>query len=647
VKRRPRAILPWLGGFLTLYLVAPFAAGIANLGTADWNGADWQGLGSACFLSVLSATTATLLVALGGIPLGYLLARRPGKAMALLGFIVQLPLALPPLASGILLLFLLGYASPIGALTHGALTDSFIGIVLAEAFVAAPFLIIASRSAFAALDPVLEDVATTLGHGPGSVFLRASLPLAWRAILAGMLLCWLRAFGEFGATVMVAYHPYSLPVYTYVAFGSEGLPAMMPVLVPTLGAALGVMLFATLLAPARAGRPQAATAAPIAEIATKATEPASSTAAPYPARSLSFAFRRELDGFVLDIGANTTAKRIALLGASGSGKSLTLRAIGGLDAGAGDRLVFDDQDLSAEPPERRGIAYVPQSYGLFPHLTAERQLHFAINSDPKRARAWFTRLGLTGLGHRFPEELSLGQQQRVAIARAFSRPAGLLLLDEPFSALDAPLRAQLRRELRGLQDEVDATTILVTHDPEEAFYLADEILVLQAGRVLQSGAVNDVFARPRNRTVARLLGAETTAVGIVLSDRLIDIGGRVSLVVSDPALQPGLRVGWSVSPDRVRVVAAGGYPGMILEVGPAVAGRQALRCRLGDALLTVQQEANDRLEPGPVQIAVPPSAVQVWPIGEETCIRTSAGQPSRGSLSFDDDLAHHARGITS
>ena len=160
------------------------------------------------------------------------------RRAALLGFLVQLPLALPPLASGMLLLFLVGYATPLGRLTGGALTDSFAGIVLAEVFVAAPFLIIAARSAFAAIDPVLEDVAATLGRGPLYVFFRVSLPIAWPAILSGLLLAWLRAFGEFGATVMVAYHPYSLPVYTYVAFGSQGLPAMLPVLLPTLALAL-------------------------------------------------------------------------------------------------------------------------------------------------------------------------------------------------------------------------------------------------------------------------------------------------------------------------------------------------------------------------------------------------------------------------
>jgi ABC-type molybdate transport system permease subunit len=183
--------------------------------------------------------------------------------MGAIGFLVQLPLALPPLASGVLLLFLVGRHGLLGRLTGSSLTDSFAGTVLAETFVAAPFLIIAARSAFAAIDPVL-GVAATLGHGRSATFLRISLPLAWPAMRAGLLLAWLRAFGEIGATVMVAYHPYSLPVYTYVAFGSQGLAAMLPVLLPALAAALivmGLSSASTRRAPIRGGRAAASQAA--------------------------------------------------------------------------------------------------------------------------------------------------------------------------------------------------------------------------------------------------------------------------------------------------------------------------------------------------------------------------------------------------
>ncbi len=331
-------------------------------------------------------------------------------------------------------------------------------------------------------------MAATLGHGPARVFLRASLPLAWRAILAGMLLCWLRAFGEFGATVMVAYHPYSLPVYTYVAFGSEGLPAMIPVLVPTLGVALLVMLAA-----ADSRRPEGAARRPRPK--RQHWRPPGRPPCPHRSqrhrRVSPSTARWRVSPSMFRVTPPRDASRCSAPRAPAS-RSRS-RALAGLDHHPGDRLWLGGRDLSVLRPEQRGIAYVPQSYGLFPHLTTARQLSFAADADADagRARYWLNRMGLDGLEQRLPEALSLGQQQRVAIARAFSRPAAsLLLLDEPFSALDAPLRAQLRQELRQLQEEVAVTTILVTHDPEEAFFLADTLIVLQAGRVLQSGPVN-------------------------------------------------------------------------------------------------------------------------------------------------------------
>ncbi|MCB8882426.1 ATP-binding cassette domain-containing protein [Acidisoma cellulosilytica] len=613
MARRGRwPVLPVLGALLAVYLAAPFVAGIAHLGLADWRGADWQGLGQATLVSVFSATAATVLIALGGIPLGYLLAKRPGPAMGLLGFLVQLPLALPPLSSGILLLFLLGYASPIGQLTHGALTDSLIGIVLAETFVAAPFLIIAARSAFAEVDPVLEDVARTLGHRPGSVFLRVSLPLAGRGILAGLLLAWLRAFGEFGATVMVAYHPYSLPVYTYVAFGGEGLPAMVPVLLPTLGAALLVMLAATaIVSPNRRRERPAETGSALPPPAFALTEPAA-------VQEFTFALARQLDGFSLDVAYSGTARRIAILGPSGSGKSLTLRALAGLDARGGDRLVIGDRIWDSASAEDRRVAYVPQSYGLFPHLTAERQLGFARDADLAQARHWFGTLGLAGLEQRRPAALSLGQQQRVAIARALGRPADLLLLDEPFAALDTPLRAELRAALRALQREIAATSVLVTHDPADAFALADDIIILDGGRVLQAGPVNTVFLRPRSALVARLLGAEGAAFGQVVAPDLIAIGGEMTLAVSGPALRPGAPIGWTVSADRIRILTDGGLPAAIIAIEPPVAGRQRVIIRLGDAELPVIQAPDEDLRLGPVQVIVPPGAIQIWDRDAET-----------------------------
>jgi ABC-type Fe3+/spermidine/putrescine transport system ATPase subunit/ABC-type sulfate transport system permease component len=584
-RRRSPATLAVLASLLAIYLIAPFGAGLSRARVADWGSAD--------------------------------LARRPGRAMALLGFIVQLPLALPPLASGVLLLFLLGYSSPLGQLTNGALTDSFTGIVLAEAFVAAPFLIIAARSAFAGIDPELEDVAATLGHRPWSVFLRVSLPLAWRATMAGLLLAWLRAFGEFGATVMVAYHPYSLPVFTYVAFGSEGLPAMMPVLVPTLLAAIAVMA-GSLFFSSPALRRRSAHGASAANGPMCPDAPAMSVANLVGATpekrgmDLDFAFRHRLDGFALDVAWRTSARRLAILGASGSGKSMTLRLIAGLDRAEAAALRLDGRDLSDFPPETRGIAYVPQSYGLFPNLPVSRQIRFPVDCDSARVRHWTARLGLTGLERRHPDELSLGQQQRVALARALSRRASLLLLDEPFSALDAPLRARLRRELVELQQELDATTIVVTHDPVEAALLADELLLLDAGHVLQSGPIGTVFLRPANEIVARLLGAVNIGRGRAIASDRIDVGNDVVLAVAGPPLPPGDHIGWSVRPEHIRFAPDAPYPARILNVGDVREGQRGLTVQLGEAVLHAVTDPGYPVEHALCRVAIDPQALQVW-----------------------------------
>jgi molybdate transport system ATP-binding protein/molybdate transport system permease protein len=534
--------------------------------------------------------------------------------MAVLGFVVQLPLAMPPLASGVLLLFLVGPYTPLGLLTHGTLTDSFTGIVLAETFVAAPFLIVAARSAFASVDPVLEDVAATLGWGTSRVFIKVSLPLAWPAIRAGLLLAWLRAFGEFGATVMVAYHPYSLPVYMYVVFGGQGLPAMIPILLPAAAAAIAVFALSTIPA-ARAPRGGRTVMDERLSVATARIDGQSQISArnskPVSGAGLTFQFHRRVGAFELDVAWATRARRLAILGPSGSGKTMTLRLFAGLDRAESSVLCLGDRNLSKLPADARGVAYVPQNYGLFPHLTVARQLLFAAGAEALVARHWIDRLDLSGLEGRLPVELSLGEQQRVALARALVRPANLVLLDEPFSALDAPLRRRLREELRQLQREIDVTTIIVTHDPDEAALLGEEILVLDHGRVLQAGKCEAVFVRPANGTVARLLGAQNVNLGIALNKDQIEVGGGVRIAVAGSPLSPGERVGWSVRPEEIRVDNDGCYKATIQEIASFGAMLQLI-VQLGDAQLSALAQRTADVRIGPCRLNIDPRSIQLW-----------------------------------
>lgn len=549
--------LSWLAALLAVYLCAPFLASIPQVGAADWHGVDWNATLSAVAVSAGSASVASLVILIGGVPLGYLLARSTSRRAAFLGFIVQLPLALPPLTSGVLLLFLLGPYSWVGQLTGGALTDSFAGIVLAETFVAAPFLIIAARSAFAAVDPMFEDVAATLGHRAGSRFFRVTLPVAWPAISAGLALAWLRAFGEFGATVMVAYHPYSLPVYTYVVFGGQGLPAMMPLLLPTLAIAI---VCAAISIYSRNGRATSNVQRVNADDADETRQ--AHTLIDTDDRRLSVALKKRLGSFDLEINWAPQTRRLAIIGTSGSGKSMTLRLIAGLETGQQAMVSIGGTSLNDLPPEARKIGYMPQDYGLFPHMTVAQQLAFPLNADAASARQWVDHLGLSSLLGRLPHELSFGQRQRVALARALTQHSQLLLFDEPFAALDTPRRRRLQQSLRELQREISAVTIIVTHDPDEAALLADEVLLIEHGRVLQAGSVIDVFERPATLRAAELLGLHNIGQGTLVEPGVIELGGSLRLRVAH-AIPTGGEIMWRVPALAISRAENGAFEGVV------------------------------------------------------------------------------------
>ena len=607
MKRIAARPLFWLAALLAAYLCAPFIASVPQLGAADWANIDWHATWSAVGISAASASVASLVILIGGVPLGYFLARSNSRKVAILGFVVQLPLALPPLTSGVLLLFLLGPYSGIGRLTGGTLTDSFAGIVLAETFVAAPFLIIAAKSAFAAVDPVFDDVAATLGHHAGSRFFRVVLPVAWPAIRAGLALAWLRAFGEFGATVMVAYHPYSLPVYTYVVFGGQGLPAMMPLLLPTLAIAIvcaALSLYSRQTGAAQLENGDDAAIQPV-------SQPPSTEAAPL---QLAFQLTRHLGAFDLDVAWAPTTRRLAIIGPSGSGKSLTLRLIAGLDHNENGAVRLGTTDLNALPPERRQIGYMPQDYGLFPHMTVAQQLAFPVDADAASARYWLEHLGLATLLGRLPHQLSFGQRQRVALARALTRHSQLLLFDEPFAALDTPRRRRLQQSLRALQREIAAVTIVVTHDPDEAALLADEVLVIETGRVLQAGPIDTVYEQPATMRVAELLGLHNVGEGVMREDGVLEIGDGLRVETAATAarsIAAGQRVMWRVSSHALVATADGPHLGTIDAV-ELRRGERYIRVEIGGAYFDIASE-DMRLRHGSQhRFTIASAGVSVW-----------------------------------
>jgi ABC-type sulfate/molybdate transport systems ATPase subunit/ABC-type sulfate transport system permease component len=532
--RSPRP-LRWLGALLVLYLAYPVGAFVYRLFDGQNEGWSSPGLWSALWVSVEGATISVLIGVVTGIPLAYVLARRRGWLSSAVGVVVQFPLAVPPLISGILLIYIVGPYTFLGQLSGERLTQTMYGVVIAQSFVSLPFLVVVARSAFRAVDPSLDDVAATLGHGPLARFLRVDVPAAADGIRAGMILMWLRAFGEYGTTVVLAYHPYSLPVYVDNLFSSAPLSQAEAPTILAFAVTILLVSAGRLRRPARTRRRP--TPAPLAPVST-------------PPTPVGFDINATVGTFRLRVVHPESTHRLAVVGPSGSGKSITLRVLAGLLGPAAGTVTYGGADVSRAAPERRGIGYVPQGFSLIPGRTVWQQAVFGVHADPARAAWWLATLHLDDLLDRLPEQLSGGQCQRVSLARALAGDPRVVLLDEPFSALDAPVRAELRRELRRLQREVNLSTVLVTHDPEEAAMLADEILVVSDGQVLQSGSCRDVYQRPASAKVGHLLGIDNLFEGIAGADGMLLAAGGLAT-----GLATGSRLLWQVPPEALRVDA--------------------------------------------------------------------------------------------
>ena len=221
---------------------------------------------------------------------------------------------------------------------------------------------------------------------------------------------------------------------------------------------------------------------------------------------------RAVKGVSLDI---ESGELVALLGPSGSGKTTILRMVAGLEYADGGAIYFGDQDATDIPVRDRGVGFVFQHYALFPHMTVAQNIAFGMKvSKVKRDRAAIDArvtdllrlVRLDGLGDRFPAQISGGQRQRVALARALSVDPKVLLLDEPFGALDANVRHDLRRWLREIHSELGITTIFFTHDQEEALDLADRVVILKDGQIVQQGTPQQVCRDPQSAFVMKFLG---------------------------------------------------------------------------------------------------------------------------------------------
>lgn len=322
----------------------------------------------------------------------------------------------------------------------------------------------------------------------------------------------------------------------------------------------------------------------------------------------------ELPGFRLDVALHVApGEVVALLGPNGAGKSTALRALAGLrplDGGSIrlDGELLDDGGAHFVPAEQRSVGVVFQDYLLFPHLSARENVAFGLRARGTgrvgaRARAdeWLIRVGLGELGDRRPGALSGGQQQRVALARALAPSPRVLLLDEPLAALDAGTRGDVRRDLRRHLDAFGGCTVLVTHDPVDAYALADRVVVVEQGTVVQQGTLAEVAAHPRSRYVAELVGINLVRGRMAGGSFVADSGATV-VVAEAPEDGPAFvavrpqaislhrthpegsqRNVWSTTVadidqqhDRVRVRLAGTLP-LVAEITPAALTQMGIR----------------------------------------------------------------------
>ena len=269
---------------------------------------------------------------------------------------------------------------------------------------------------------------------------------------------------------------------------------------------------------------------------------------------------------------------LTLLGPSGCGKTTTLRMIGGFEIPTRGEVLLEGKVITNLPPNRRDTAMVFQSYALFPHMTVFENVAYGLrmrkmsaNEIAERVGRALTLVGLDGMERRPPGALSGGQQQRVALARALVVEPKVLLLDEPLSNLDAKLRAQMRIEIRKIQQSLGITSVYVTHDQEEAMSLSDWVSVMNSGRIEQMGTPTQVYARPATRFVADFMGRKTSflpgaAVGTDGDEVMVSIFDDVLPFRAVPDILPGQSVELVVRPENVDVVAPGhgGFPGRVV-----------------------------------------------------------------------------------
>ncbi len=578
-------VLAGLGMTLSalLYWLAQGVAGgqsFAFIGKPIWN---------ALYASALAAVVsvaAALPVAVIGVRFASRLARVVEGA-SYMGF------AMPGVVVALALVFFGANFLPLVYQTLTLLIAAYVVLFL-------PLALGAIRSSLLQVSPAMEEAGRVLGRSWLAVLRTVTLPLIWPGVLVGAALVFLTTMKELPATLILGPTGFeTLATVMWSAadeafFARAALPGIVLIAVAAVpvalllrqeGKAMARWPFAGQaedlpLAPAsgilrRRGPPVSNGAGPPAATSTDGSEMVSEASAlgtpVIAAAGLTKSYDGGHDPAVTDLSfAVNRGETLAIVGPSGCGKTTTLRLLAGFEVpDSGEILVHDRVVASGSewvPPEKRGLGMAFQQFALFPHMTALENVMYGLGQAPpvekrEKAQAMLDMLGMGGFGKRYAHQLSGGQQQRVALARALAPSPVVLLMDEPFASLDATLRSQLRREVRELLSRLGTTAVLVTHDQEEAFLMGDRVMVLHEGRLQQLNTPDNIYHRPINRLVARLVGLADFVPAAIEGRHVVTEVGRFPL----QGEAPGPEVDLMVRPDDISVEPDGAGTGTIVE----------------------------------------------------------------------------------
>lgn len=496
---------------------------------------------SPLWISLRIAVFATSLTFFVGIASAYWMLGYRGKWKSLIEGIFVSPLILPPTVVGFLLLLLFGKNGPLGQLLlplNFSVVFTWYGAVIAATVVAFPLMYKTALGAFEQIDANLLRVARTLGASEWTIFWRITIPLALPGILAGTTLAFARALGEFGATLMIAGNipgqTQTIPMAIYFAVEAGAMNEAWVWVLFMMGISLSGIIAVNFWQESR-GKARGGKERKIGiwrdgdNLSTSNIQPSNLSQT-----GLFVDIKKQLHGFLLDVYFRSNEHALGLLGASGSGKSMTLRCIAGIDTPTQGRIVlngrvlFDSERGINIPSRDRKIGFLFQNYALFPHLTVAQNIAFSFPKGTSRltikqqVETQLVAMHLEGLANRYPHELSGGQQQRVALARALASQPEALLLDEPFSALDTHLRAQLEKQLISTLATYQGVTLFVTHNLEEAYRVCRDLLVLERGHAIASGSKYDIFERPGTFRVAQLTGCKNFSRAVVTASQQVE-----------------------------------------------------------------------------------------------------------------------------